>query len=423
MQVLADGNAGTGVAWQRSWELPGDPRRAGKGVVLRASYSAATSGQACFVPVSERALFLDVWSLASDVSTGKADWPALASKLSELLHGEPITVFVVDARSEMVTLLASSMAKLPHVPKRFLKAARGHCRRLKARVPSFRPVGGTQGVSRSVDVDDLAMWQESLEPDSAVVAAHLLETGQTTYLCVACGPEEPADDVSPECGKFVEVAARLLAQAVDCARRAETTSAQLHAASQILDSSAVGIIQLDRNGAVVELNAAALHISQFGDGVTITTAGVHATTEADEAVLQKAIADAIANKGGDYVSRFSIRRRNGLPTSVVLASIDRAQLAGADQTCCVLYVVDSEAPRELDPSAIVDLLRLTPAQARVVAALADGTPLAEVATRLGITINTVRTLLSRAMSKTGTNSQVALVRLVLTALIPLPSTR
>ena len=86
----------------------------------------------------------------------------------------------------------------------------------------------------------------------------------------------------------------------------------------------------------------------------------------------------------------------------------------------MLFVIDPEARHELEPSAIVDLLGLTPAEARVVAALTMGTALAEAATRLGLTVNTARTLLSRAMSRTGTKSQVGLVRLVLTALIPLP---
>ena len=42
----------------------------------------------------------------------------------------------------------------------------------------------------------------------------------------------------------------------------------------------------------------------------------------------------------------------------------------------------------------------------------------EIAADLKVSINTVRTLLARAMGKTGTNSQVALVRLVLTSFSP-----
>jgi DNA-binding CsgD family transcriptional regulator len=388
-------------------------------VIVHASNAAAPSGEPRFAIASDRASLLDVWSLGHEVASGNADWPALAFKLSELLDGQRTVLFMVDARSEAVKLLASSTPNLMNVPERFLQVARRHGRRLKARVPGFRLTRGNHAIFPAVD--DLVTWQESLESDSAFIAGYLLGPAQTTYFCLACGADDATGGVGRECRKFAEVSARLLARAVESASRAEATSAQLHAMSQILDRSSVGIIQLDLNGAVIELNAAALRIAEMSDAMTISTAGVHATTEADEMRLQQAIAEAIAHRGGNYIKRFSIRQRSGLPTGVVLTSMDRAQLASADQTCCVLFVMDLESLHKPEPSAIVDLLGLTPAQARVAAALAAGTPLAEVATKLGVTVNTVRTLLSRAMSKTGTKSQVSLVRLVYTTVVPLPS--
>lgn len=378
-------------------------------------------GEPRFASMSDRASVLDALSLAHEVASGNGGWEPLALKLSELLGGERIMLFMLDARTEAAMLLASSRPTLDKVPERFLQVARRHARRLKARLPNSRLVGGNHARARSEAVDDLVMWRTFLEPDGAFIEAHLLGSSEATYLCLACGPDEPGGSVEPKDRGFVQAAVRLLARAAELAARVETMSAQLHANSQILERSAVGIIQLDRNGAVLELNGAALRIAQLGDGLTITTAGVHAAIEADEVYLQNAIAEAVANRSGDYIRRFSIRRRNGLPTGVVLTSIDRARHVVADQTCCVLFVIDSEARHDPDPLAIADLLGLTPAQARVVAALTAGKPLAEVAAGLGVTPNTARTLLARAMSKTGTNSQVALVRLVLTAVIPLPS--
>lgn len=383
--------------------------------------ASVVAGEQHIAPMSDRASVLDALSLAHEVASGNADWPSLAFKLSELLGGERIMLFMLDARTEAAKLLASSMDTLDKVPERFLQVARRHARRLKARLPSSRLVGGNHARARSETVADLLTWRTVLEPDGAFIKGHLLGYSEANYFCLACGPAEPGDAVEAKDPEFVEAVVRLLVQAVEIAARIDTMSEQLHATSQILDHSAVGIIQLDRNGAVLELNGAALRIAQLGDGLTITTAGVHAATEADEEHLQNAIAEAIANRSGDYISRFSIRRRNGLPTGVVLTSIDRARHAVADQTCCVLFVVDSEARHDPDPSAIADLLGLTPAQARVVAALTAGKPLSDAAASLGVTVNTARTLLSRAMAKTGTNSQVALVRLVLTAVIPLPA--
>ena len=52
-----------------------------------------------------------------------------------------------------------------------------------------------------------------------------------------------------------------------------------------------------------------------------------------------------------------------------------------------------------------------PAEARVASGLAMGISLPATAIKLSISINTARTLLSRAMARTGTNSQLELVRL------------
>ncbi|MCW5737183.1 MAG: hypothetical protein KIS73_23865 [Enhydrobacter sp.] len=390
-------------------------------MAIHAFDATVSVGEPHFASMSDRASVLDALSLAHEVASGNAGWPSLAAKLSDLLGGERVVLFMLDARTEAAKLLASSTPNLDKVPERFLQAGRRQARRLKARLPSSRLVGSNHARSKADTVGDLATWRMFLEPDGAFVKGHLLGTSEATYLCLACGPDAPGSAVEPKDREFVEAVVRLLARAVEISARIDSMSAQLHATSQILDRSAVGIIQLDRNGAVLELNGAALRIAQAGDGLTITTAGVHAATEADEVHLQDAIARAIANRSGDYVHRFSIRRRSGLPTGVVLTSIDRAHHAVADQTCCVLFVIDSEARHDPDPSAIADLLGLTPAQARVVAALTAGKSLAEVAACLGVTVNTARTLLSRAMAKTGTNSQVALVRLVLTAVIPLPA--
>jgi DNA-binding CsgD family transcriptional regulator len=51
--------------------------------------------------------------------------------------------------------------------------------------------------------------------------------------------------------------------------------------------------------------------------------------------------------------------------------------------------------------------------------LAIGVALPDAAVQLGVSINTARTLLARAMTKTGTNSQIALVRMALTTLGPI----
>ena len=57
------------------------------------------------------------------------------------------------------------------------------------------------------------------------------------------------------------------------------------------------------------------------------------------------------------------------------------------------------------------LIDLTAAEARVFARLAEGGTVAEAASALGIGLGTIKTHLHRIFAKTGTRSQVELIRL------------
>jgi DNA-binding CsgD family transcriptional regulator len=67
------------------------------------------------------------------------------------------------------------------------------------------------------------------------------------------------------------------------------------------------------------------------------------------------------------------------------------------------------------PSVLHGLFDLTPAEARIAAALAAGSPLADAASAGGVTVKTARTYLERIFSKTGTRRQGELVALLKSA--------
>lgn len=67
------------------------------------------------------------------------------------------------------------------------------------------------------------------------------------------------------------------------------------------------------------------------------------------------------------------------------------------------------------PSALAlrELFGLTAAEARFAVALAEGAAVEEIASRLGISMNTARTHLKAILAKTGTNRQAQLVAVLL----------
>lgn len=74
--------------------------------------------------------------------------------------------------------------------------------------------------------------------------------------------------------------------------------------------------------------------------------------------------------------------------------------------------VATDAARPVAPTrAIADLFDLTPAETRLLAAIATGSTLSEAAQQLGVGTGTARTHLLRLFAKTGTNRQADLLRL------------
>jgi DNA-binding CsgD family transcriptional regulator len=80
----------------------------------------------------------------------------------------------------------------------------------------------------------------------------------------------------------------------------------------------------------------------------------------------------------------------------------------------MVLISDPEAKSGIPISVLSGLYGLTPAEARVVAALIAGRSLTEHARECGVSVETVRSHLKRAMAKTETRRQSELVRLIAT---------
>jgi DNA-binding CsgD family transcriptional regulator len=78
----------------------------------------------------------------------------------------------------------------------------------------------------------------------------------------------------------------------------------------------------------------------------------------------------------------------------------------------LIFASDPGAGITADQAVLADLFGLTPAEGRLVLALLSGTSLPEFARLTGVSHNTVRTQLARAMARTDTRSQLELVLLV-----------
>lgn len=128
--------------------------------------------------------------------------------------------------------------------------------------------------------------------------------------------------------------------------------------------------------------------------------------------------DAIANNRYDQVTRsIPVPASDGQPPLVVhLLPLRRAAhdiFAGAEMLITVTPVNASAIVPS--PSVLAGLFDLTPAEARLAAALSEGRPLKDAAADASITFKSGRTYLERIFAKTGTHQQSELVALLKSA--------
>lgn len=103
--------------------------------------------------------------------------------------------------------------------------------------------------------------------------------------------------------------------------------------------------------------------------------------------------------------------RGGQRSALVaqLAPIDPKVAPGGEQ---LLLLTDPEAAQEPARADLLQLLNLTPAEARVAALVGSGLPPREAALSLGLSEATVRSTLKLVFAKLGVSRQAELVRLV-----------
>jgi DNA-binding CsgD family transcriptional regulator len=189
------------------------------------------------------------------------------------------------------------------------------------------------------------------------------------------------------------------------------------ALGEVVDRLPTGVLLLDAQRRVVVRNQAAERILALDDGFGIDRNGVSASDARENAELQRLIADALKpdserktpTRSFVAVSRPSGKREFALMVSSLLA---RNEGDPSSEIVAVLFVVDPEGGAPPVSEVLERFYSLTHAEAEIVRLLATGVSLEEAAQSRGVSINTARSHLKHAFSKTGTSRQGELVRLI-----------
>ncbi len=197
-------------------------------------------------------------------------------------------------------------------------------------------------------------------------------------------------------------------------QRAEQASRSFHS---VLDRLSLGVILLGATGRPLHANASADAMLRCADGLIRTPDGLRAVLRDDDRHLQallRALCRVTAGESLRPGGHLRIRRSSGYPAyAAMLAPIAaRTPASGPDGPAILLFLSEPGARTVSDLAVLSELFGLTDAEAKVVLALLSGVALPAFARSAAISYNTAKTLLARAMNRTGTRSQVELVLLV-----------
>ena len=185
--------------------------------------------------------------------------------------------------------------------------------------------------------------------------------------------------------------------------------------ADLLATTGLGIIQLDRRGRIAAANDRALALLRTGDGLVDQDGVLRADVPADNAVLQGLLTRALPPFGGQGASGSMTVRRAADPQPLVvhLMPIGRPETAVCIWPVAAVVVVDPARRPRFDPALVAAGLGLTPMESRVAVLLAEGKSLREVAAATGRKATTIRWHLRQIFAKHGIARQAELVRLVL----------
>lgn len=190
-----------------------------------------------------------------------------------------------------------------------------------------------------------------------------------------------------------------------------------HLMSQAFDCVSYSVLVVDQNEKLVFANRSGKEIISNANGFHTDRFGkLHASTAEDSKhfreVLEKIFDSTTVPETAGAVMRVS-RGSGHRPLEVLITPCDENNSGDSySEPLAIIFVSDPEQQYETTNSVLTDIYGLTVAEARIAGFLANGMSLDNICEELDIRQNTVRTHLKHIFSKTETNRQADLIKLI-----------
>jgi DNA-binding CsgD family transcriptional regulator len=186
-----------------------------------------------------------------------------------------------------------------------------------------------------------------------------------------------------------------------------------------LEKISENVIIVDKTGKIVYLNKNATNLIECNDGLQISRDGRLIAGLAHETkklrILCQSVFNPDVNQEFSFGGILQVSRASGLrPLSVVVSPFSEQNSGNfGSETFALLFINDPQQKVERLEPVLREMYGLTAAEAKIAAILGQGNSLNEACRTLSIKQNTARTHLKRIFSKTDTNRQSELVKLIL----------
>ncbi len=187
------------------------------------------------------------------------------------------------------------------------------------------------------------------------------------------------------------------------------------AVTDLLDTSRVGVLHLDRRGRIVEANDHARRLLRHGAGLSDRGGELRAWLPADQARLARLLAGALPASSAPAVGGSLLLRRapGAAPVVVHVTPVGGPPPDyGARRVAALVLLVAPGRPARIDPALVATTLGLTRAESQVAAGLAAGLTVRAIAAATGRQESSIHWHLKRIYRKLGLTRQAELVALV-----------
>jgi DNA-binding CsgD family transcriptional regulator len=261
------------------------------------------------------------------------------------------------------------------------------------------------------------MFSGSSKPQGPekMMGATLLTEGSVSTVVSVSRPYSEAEFDAAQTQLFAALIPHLQ-RAVQLRIRLAALDGPPTSSAEMLNRLPHAVLLVDAGTEVIFANQAAARMLDAGDGLSLDRDGLKAETMEDTRRLRRAIADCAepASELGGAGSRLRLSRRDRGPLTMLVIP-HRTKVTWIDilRPTAILFITEAEQAAVHRSERFSRDFGLTRAEAVFAVEISRGDGLQATASRLGVSLTTVRTHLAHVFDKTGTRRQAELVRLIL----------